>query len=267
MNAKLGIKPAAPLSYIDPATETVKPGEIQLWKITNNGVQAHALNFHLVNIQVINRISGDGTVRMTDPGELGWKESVVLNPLEDCIIAVKAKVPTYPFTVTNSIRTLNPTMPEGATFASLDPITGNPVTVTNAQTNFGHEFVWQSNMLGYDENDLMRPLVLNVDQSILYITAAGAGIWQWNGTAWSQVNAVSPLNMVAGGSLLYGDFGTGGLWQWNGTAWSQVNAVSPLNMVAGGSLLYGDFGTGGLWQWNGTAWSQVNAVSPLNMVA
>ena len=55
----------------------------QIWKITHNGVDTHPIHFHLFNVQVINRVGWDGTIRPPDPNELGWKETVRMNPLED----------------------------------------------------------------------------------------------------------------------------------------------------------------------------------------
>jgi FtsP/CotA-like multicopper oxidase with cupredoxin domain len=204
MNATLGvelpftgalIQTTVPLGYIDPTTETVAPGEIQLWKITHNGVDTHVIHFHLVNVQVINRVGWDGAIRMTDPNELGWKESVRMNPLEDCIVAVKTRVPTYPFSVPDSIRTLNPAMPENSTFASLDPLTGASITVTNAMTNFGHEYVWHCHILGHEENDMMRPFVLNPN-------AKTDILWRNSGTGQIIDYKMDGINILNGTSVI-----------------------------------------------------------------
>ena len=58
-------------------------------------MDTHAIHFHLFNVQVINRVGWDGAIRPPDPNELGWKETVRMNPLEDIIVALRAK-PTYP---------------------------------------------------------------------------------------------------------------------------------------------------------------------------
>ena len=106
MNSTLGVElpftnsgnqTTVPLGFIDPPTEIFTPGETQLWKITHNGVDTHGIHFHLVNVQVINRVGWDGAIRKTDPNEMGWKETVRMNPLEDIIVAMRAKLPTYPF--------------------------------------------------------------------------------------------------------------------------------------------------------------------------
>ena len=167
-----GIQTTIPLGYIDPATETltdsVTPGPViagdgtQIWKITHNGVDTHAIHFHLFNVQVINRVGWDGAIRPPDPNELGWKETVIMNPLEDAIVAMRPTAPKLPFKIGDSIRPLDPTMPVGAPIVVTNPADGLPITVTNALTNFGWEFVWHCHLLGHEENDMMRPLVFQV---------------------------------------------------------------------------------------------------------
>ena len=136
------IQTTVPFGFIDPPTEILAAGETQLWKITHNGVDTHPIHFHLVNVQVINRVGWDGVIRPPDENELGWKETVRMNPLEDIIVAFKTRVPTFPFTVPDSIRPLAPGLPQfpaaGSTFPSVDPLTGQPITVNNVLTNFGH---------------------------------------------------------------------------------------------------------------------------------
>ena len=71
MNATLGVElpfvsaltqTTIPLGYVDPVTEKVTDGETQFWKITHNGVDSHPVHFHLVNVQVINRVGWDGKI-------------------------------------------------------------------------------------------------------------------------------------------------------------------------------------------------------------
>ena len=275
MNATLGvelpkttstIQTTVPLGFIDPPTDILRANGTQLWKITHNGVDTHGVHFHLVNVQVVNRVGWDGAVRDTDPNELGWKDTVRMNPLEDIIVAMRAKVPTFPFPIHNSVRPLNPAMPVGSTFASIDPLTGTPNTVVNAITNFGNEYTWHCHILGHEENDMMRPLVLNVDQ-LLYVSNPGTGIWQWDMGTWTQINTVNPTSMAASGATLYADFAGLGLYAWNGTTWTQINPGHPASMAAAGSMLYADFTANGLYAWNGTTWTQINTVHPASMVA
>jgi FtsP/CotA-like multicopper oxidase with cupredoxin domain len=178
MNATLGVEipytgantqTTVPLGYIDPATETIADGETQIWKITHNGVDTHPVHFHLVNVQVINRVGWDGTVKPPNPNEVGWKETVRMNPLEDVIVAVRAKKPTLAgFGLPHSVRYLDPTQAPGAAmgFTNIDPLTGNPYPAgagtTNVQSDFGWEYVWHCHILGHEENDFMRPFIFKV---------------------------------------------------------------------------------------------------------
>jgi len=170
MNAVLGVElpftnfltqTTIPYFYIDPATEIIPDGGTQLWKITHNGVDTHAIHFHLVNVQVLNRVGWDGAVRPADPNELGWKETVRMNPLEDIVVAMQAKKQSVPFAVPVSSRPLAPANPlhSGMGFTNVDP-NNNPVTVYNEVTDFGWEYVWHCHLLGHEENDMMRPLVM-----------------------------------------------------------------------------------------------------------
>ena len=153
-----------PLAYIDPPTESIASGETQIWKITHNGVDTHAIHFHLFNVQVINRVGWDGAVRPPDANEIGWKETVRMNPLEDIFVAIRPVAPSLPFSVPDSVRLMDPTRPEGAVggFTLVDPYTGNPVTRENEFLNFGWEYVWHCHLLGHEENDMMRPVVFMV---------------------------------------------------------------------------------------------------------
>jgi FtsP/CotA-like multicopper oxidase with cupredoxin domain/fibronectin type 3 domain-containing protein len=172
-NTSATIQTTIPYGYIDPVTEVLNDSitpmspvlgdGTQIWKITHNGVDTHAIHFHLVNVQLLNRVGWDGAIRPPDANELGWKETVRMNPLEDAIVAMRAVAPQMPFGVPDSIRPLDPTRPlgSGMGFTNVDP-NGNPVTTINQIVNFGWEYVWHCHLLGHEENDMMRPLSFNV---------------------------------------------------------------------------------------------------------
>jgi len=138
----------------------------QIWKITHNGVDTHPIHFHLTDVQLINRVGWDGAIRLPDPNELGWKDTVRVSPLEDTIVAMRPILPTAPFQLPNSVRLLDPTMPEGAVLQGagpgvfLDPI-GEPVSpVINHLVNYGFEYMYHCHILSHEEMDMMRPLVI-----------------------------------------------------------------------------------------------------------
>ncbi len=181
MNATLGVElpftnmttqTTIPYGYVDPSTELVQISDpalpigalgdgTQIWKITHNGVDTHTVHVHLFNAQIINRVGWDGMIKPPDPNELGWKESMRMNPLEDVIIALRPVKPSLPFKLANSIRPMDPTMPIGSTgqFTNIDP-KNNPVTVTNQLVNYGWEYVWHCHLLGHEENDFMRAVMI-----------------------------------------------------------------------------------------------------------
>jgi len=138
----------------------------QIWKITHNGVDTHTIHTHLFNAQLINRVAWDGAIIPPDPNELGWKETFRVNPLEHTIIALRAVLPNVPFEVPNSVRLLDPTMPEGEMLMGgpggfFDP-NGNPVTIMNHFVNFGWEYVYHCHILAHEEMDMMHAMVIAV---------------------------------------------------------------------------------------------------------
>ena len=158
-----GNQTTVPLNFIDPPTEFIADNTIQIWKITHNGVDTHAIHTHLFNMQLINRVGWDGMIKPPDANELGWKETVRMNPLEDIIVALRPVKPVVPFAVPNSVRPLDPAMPSTSSFTSFDPYSGGAVTWSNSQLhNFGCEYMWHCHLLGHEENDMMRPIVFNL---------------------------------------------------------------------------------------------------------
>lgn len=186
MNAMLGVEmphttainqTSIPQGYIDPATELVKiskngvpiSGELadgtQIWKITHNGVDTHPVHFHLFHVQLINRVGWDGAVTNPQPNELGWKDTVRMNPLEDVIVALRPKTLTLPFKLGNSHHVMDPSNPgpdiNTAMSFNFNPVTGNASNITNDKiANFGWEYVWHCHILGHEENDFMRPIAV-----------------------------------------------------------------------------------------------------------
>jgi FtsP/CotA-like multicopper oxidase with cupredoxin domain len=201
------------LGYVDPTTENMtdsiapigQTGDgTQIWKITHNGVDTHAIHFHLFDVQLINRVGWDGSIRMPDDNERGWKDTVRMNPLEDCIVALRPVSPKLPFGLPDSIRPLDPTMPIGSTgqFMNVDPLTGNPVTVTNQMTNYGWEYVWHCHLLGHEENDMMRSYNFKVttvapSPSVLTATRAATGSVD---LTWTDPTPVDYNNIATFGS-------------------------------------------------------------------
>lgn len=204
MNATLGVEvpftnfltqTTIPYGYTDPTTELVKDGETQFWKITHNGVDTHWLHFHLFTVQVINRVGWDGAIKPPDDNELGWKDTVRMNPLEDIVVAMRPYNQTLPWQLPNSVRPLDVTQKVGTAlpnqFTNVDP-TNQPAVTTNDETNFGSEFVWHCHILGHEENDMMRAIsfVLTPDAPTAVVSAAVGGPGSGLRVSWAD-NAIN----------------------------------------------------------------------------
>jgi FtsP/CotA-like multicopper oxidase with cupredoxin domain len=179
-------------AFTDPPTEIVKHSDpsgaavrdgTQLWKITHNGVDTHPIHFHMFDVQLVNRVGWDGIIRKPDASELGWKDTVRVSPLEDTIVALRPHVPNVPFDLPNSIRLMDPSMPQGATLSTpakmtFDPL-GNPIDpIINHYVNYGHEFVWHCHILSHEEMDMMRSIVVAkapAAPTALAVTRTGSG--------------------------------------------------------------------------------------------
>lgn len=133
-------------AYDDVATETPQAGSTEVWQIANLTMDTHPIHFHLVNAQILARqsftdINGNmlytngvptytGPARGPDATELGWKETIKMNPGEVTTVIMKFSLPKVPFTVPAS------------------PRTG------------GNEYVWHCHILDHEEHDMMRPLIV-----------------------------------------------------------------------------------------------------------
>ncbi|VVB84824.1 Laccase [uncultured archaeon] len=186
MNAMLGVEigqrvnltplmqTSIPYYDIDPPTELIKNSNsavrigtmadgTQIWKVTHNGVDTHAIHVHMFNVQLINRVAWDGTIEAPDPNEEGWKDTIRMNPLEDAYIALRPIKPPVPWDLPNEIRPLDVTAPVSMAMSPLqfhntDPM-NQPATVLNHMINYGWEYVWHCHLLGHEENIMMRPML------------------------------------------------------------------------------------------------------------
>jgi spore coat protein A, manganese oxidase len=139
--------PSWGIPYLAAATETPNANAVEVWQIFNLTGDTHPIHFHLVNVQIIQRqqFAGDPASGITllgspippDPNEIGWKETVRMNPSEVTTVIMQFKLPILPASMGNP----------------LSPRTG------------GHEYVWHCHILEHEEHDMMRPLVVNMERS------------------------------------------------------------------------------------------------------
>jgi spore coat protein A, manganese oxidase len=135
--------------YADKPTEIVQAGSSEVWEIVNLTGDTHPIHFHLVNVEVLSRQAFDpdtykggapsftGPAIAPDPNELGWKETVRMNPEQVTRVLIKFTLPAVPFTVPASPRLLHDYGIAG-----------------------GAEYVWHCHILEHEEHDMMRPLVV-----------------------------------------------------------------------------------------------------------
>jgi len=172
----------------------------QIWKINHNGVDTHTIHTHLFNAQLINRVAWDGALMAPDANELGWKETFRVNPLEQTVIAMRPSIPSLaqvPFLnqIPNSVRLIDPTMPEGAMLTPPPPAgffdpNGNPVgAIANHYVNLGWEYVYHCHILAHEEMDMMHALAFAIPPaapSNLVATAKGNGSKQSVVLTWTK---------------------------------------------------------------------------------
>jgi len=134
------------LPYLAASTENPTAGSTEVWQIMNLTGDVHPIHFHLVNVQLIQRqpVTGmpgvqgvdwdySGPATPPDPNEIGWKETVRMNPGEITTVIMKFDLPN---------------LPTAAMRNAVSPRTG------------GKEYVWHCHILEHEEHDMMRPLIV-----------------------------------------------------------------------------------------------------------
>uniref|UniRef100_A0A7C4RRE9 Fibronectin type-III domain-containing protein n=1 Tax=Desulfatirhabdium butyrativorans TaxID=340467 RepID=A0A7C4RRE9_9BACT len=172
----------------------------QIWRITHNGVDTHTIHLHLVNFQIINRVAWDGALIPIDPNEMGWKDTVRVNPLEHTIIAFRTAQPNVPFDVPNSVRLINPTRPAGEQLPGppggfQDP-NANPITITNHEVNFGWENVYHCHLLAHEEMDMMHAVGVAVKPKPVMLSGNVSGVGNNKKVNLSWTPSLSASNFV-----------------------------------------------------------------------
>ena len=180
-----------------PVTPIAAADGTQIWKITHNGVDTHPIHWHLYDLQVLNRVTWDNIIIPPDANELGWKDTVRISPLEDTYVAIRPIIPYLPFEIPNSVRELNPMMPDGAPLdvgKIFDP-QNNPIDVFNHLVNFGWEYVVHCHILSHEEMDMMRPVLIALPPTApsglqLVDNGDGTATLSWTDTSISETGFV-----------------------------------------------------------------------------
>jgi FtsP/CotA-like multicopper oxidase with cupredoxin domain len=184
--------------YIDPPTEFVTDGNVTLWRIGHLGVDSHALHFHLFDVQVVNRVDWTNVLKPPYADEIGWRDTIRTNPMEDIIVAFRPTHMVLPFAIPDSNRLLDPTTPLNSTanFLPVAPPAGVAAVaqLSNVMTNFAWEYVWHCHMLGHEENDFMRPMCMNVVAGSYIIPLAPTSVVATAGLGQATVTFTVPVS-------------------------------------------------------------------------
>ncbi len=170
--------------YLDLATEAPNVGTVEVWQIANLTADTHPIHFHLVNVQILYRqpikikgavgtfiINPNGQPIAPDLNELGYKETVRMNPGEVTTVIMKFDLPVVPFTVPPSTRDVG-----------------------------GNEYVWHCHILEHEEHDMMRPLFVQGTNPVsdLAVTPASITVPTTGGTATYTVSGgVAPYDITS----------------------------------------------------------------------
>jgi spore coat protein A len=129
--------------YADTPTEVISNHATEIWQIWNMTGDTHPMHFHLINAQILYRQKFDGVAPGAahlvggqippDANEIGWKETIRINPGQMVAFIAKFDLPPVPFTVPLSDRILG---------------------------YHGHEYVYHCHILEHEEHDMMRPLII-----------------------------------------------------------------------------------------------------------
>jgi len=84
-----GMATGMPMMWSDPVTEKPVVGQPARWEIHNFTVDAHPIHLHQVQFQVSGRRGMDGIERGPDPGEVGFKDTVIAYPDEVTTVVAK----------------------------------------------------------------------------------------------------------------------------------------------------------------------------------
>jgi spore coat protein A, manganese oxidase len=132
------------MALVDPATEVVQAGSVEVWRLFNLTADTHPIHFHYFNVRVLSRqaftLGKGGLPQFIGPSyapeaiEQGWKETVRSNPGE-CL-------------------TLLVDIPRTAGLAPAG------VTIPPSPRTGDAEYVWHCHILEHEEHDMMRPLIV-----------------------------------------------------------------------------------------------------------
>jgi spore coat protein A, manganese oxidase len=148
IGAKLGTGSLGPLAWSDEPTETPIAGDTEIWNIINLTVDAHPIHLHLVQFQVVERLS----IR-----ELSYHEALeafirngsVGNPPDPTEFVTGESIPPHPWER-----------------GWKDTVIANPGEITRIIARFDLPglYVWHCHILEHEDNEMMRPMIVRASE-------------------------------------------------------------------------------------------------------
>ena len=128
----LGTTEAGHLEYADPATETPRLGDVEVWEFYNDTVAAHPVHLHLVSFEVLDRAP---FIAQRDPTS-GALHNITVGPRRP---------------------------PPDHERGPKDTVLAYPGEVTRIRARFERpgRYVWHCHTLSHEDHEMMRPLIIS----------------------------------------------------------------------------------------------------------
>lgn len=247
--------------YVAPSSEIATAGSIEEWTVVNPTADSHPIHTHLVTMQVIGRQDIDivgyiaawdaangpvpltkptvkidptpylvaGTFTPASPSEMGWKDTVEMHPNQVTIVRMRFAPNDAPLTGAGA-----PT--PGVNLYPFDP-------------SEGPGYVWHCHILDHEDNEMMRPLLVNnpaapqIDPLVSVIRGPANEIqyatYDFGTATWSAYVTLpgqtidAPSATVAGGILYMVVKGLDGISLWFGSVDLATGAFSGWTWMTG----------------------------------
>ncbi len=138
----LGTVAVGPVPWAAPATEIVKLGDTEIWRVANTTGDAHPIHIHLIDFQVLDRTPFDADA--FEKAEVAWLDG------------------TGPQPVLEDFFTGPPEIALPAETGPKDTMIMYPGYVSRLIARFDRAgtYVWHCHIIEHEDNDMMRPLVI-----------------------------------------------------------------------------------------------------------
>ena len=138
------------LMFDDPVTEKPRVGATEVWQIDNRTGDTHPIHLHLVQFQLLNSGgSHGGSYGSSDPNASGWKDTINVDSWGSVSVVVRWAPQNTPAGTVQPCQNLFPFNP-AATLGTTDSF-GFPG---------GPGYVWHCHRLEHEDNEMMRPYLV-----------------------------------------------------------------------------------------------------------